>query len=186
MSKQLKADLSIFSITIIWGSSFIVMKNISDDIPAYAYLAMRFLVASIILAIVFNKRLKGINLGDIMRGSLIAVLLYAGMMLQVLGLKTTTASNSAFITGLCVIMVPIISVFLLKKRPPVNAVIGVFLAAVGLFFLTGFQGNWVKGDTLTLICAICFALQIIFIDKFASDMNIYHLAYIQVAATSVF
>ncbi|HHU90341.1 MAG TPA: DMT family transporter [Clostridiaceae bacterium] len=186
MSKQLKADLSIFSITIIWGSSFIVMKNISDDIPAYAYLAMRFLVASIILAIVFNKRLKGINLGDIMRGSLIAVLLYAGMMLQVLGLKTTTASNSAFITGLCVIMVPIISVFLLKKRPPVNAVIGVFLAAVGLFFLTGFQGNWVKGDTLTLICAICFALQIIFIDKFASDMNIYHLAFIQVAATAVF
>src|SRR5690606_30597488 len=121
MSKQLKADLSIFSLTFIWGSSCIVMKNISDDIPAYAYLAMRFLVVSIILAIVFNKRLKGINLGDIMRGSLIAVLLYAGMMLQVLGLKTTTASNSAFITGLCVIMVPIISVFLLKKRPPVNA-----------------------------------------------------------------
>ncbi len=186
MNKQLKADLSIFSITIIWGSSFIVMKNISEDIPAYAYLAMRFLVAAIILAFVFNKGLKGIKLGGIMRGSLIAILLYAGMMLQVLGLKTTTASNSAFITGLCVIMVPIISVFILKKRPPMNAVIGVILAALGLFFLTGFQGNWVIGDTLTLICALCFALQIIFIDKFASDMNIYHLAFIQVAATAVF
>jgi drug/metabolite transporter (DMT)-like permease len=143
-------------------------------------------VASIILTVIFNKNLKGINLSSIMRGSLIGLMLYAGMMLQVLGLKTTTASNSAFITGLCVIMVPVISVFLLKKRPPVNAVLGVFLAAAGLFFLTGFQGDWVIGDTLTLICALCFALQIIFIDKFAPDMNIYHLAFIQVAATAVF
>jgi len=185
MSKQLKADLSIFCITIIWGSSFIVMKNISNDIPAYAYLAMRFLVASIILMFIFNKNLKGINLSGIIRGSIIGLLLYAGMMLQVLGLKTTTASNSAFITGLCVVMVPIISVFLLKKRPPLNAVAGVILAAVGLFFLTGFQGNWVIGDTLTLICALCFALQIIFIDKFASDMNIYHLAFLQVSSAAV-
>jgi len=186
MSKQLKADLSIFCITIIWGSSFIVMKNISDDIPAYAYLAMRFLVASIILAFIFNKNLKGIKLNDIFRGSLIGLLLYVGMMLQVLGLKTTSASNSAFITGLCVVMVPIISVFLLNKRPPLNAVAGVILAALGLFFLTGFQGNWVIGDTLTLICALCFALQIIFIDKFASDMHIYHLAFIQVSTAAVF
>ena len=185
MSKQLKADLSIFCITIIWGSSFIVMKNISNDIPAYAYLAMRFLVASIILMFIFNKNLKGINLSCIIRGSIIGLLLYAGMMLQVLGLKTTTASNSAFITGLCVVMVPIISVFLLKKRPPLNAVAGVILAALGLFFLTGFQGNWTIGDTLTLICALCFALQIIFIDKFASDMPIYHLAFIQVSSAAV-
>ncbi len=185
MSKQLKADLSIFCITIIWGSSFIVMKNISDDIPAYAYLAMRFLVASIIMAFIFNKNLKGISLSSIIRGSLIGLVLYAGMMLQVLGLKTTTASNSAFITGLCVVMVPIISVFLLKKKPPLNAVAGVILAALGLFFLTGFQGNWTIGDTLTLICALCFALQIIFIDKFASDMPIYHLAFIQVSSAAV-
>lgn len=186
MNKQLKADLSIFSITIIWGSSFIVMKNISGDIPAYAYLAMRFLVAAIILALVFNKHLKGINIKSIMRGSLIGLLLYAGMMLQVLGLKTTSASNSALITGLNVVMVPIISVILLKKRPPVNAAFGVVLAALGLFLLTGFQGKWVIGDTLTLACALCFALQIIFIDKFASDMNIYHLAMIQVTAAAIF
>ncbi|MGI6084535.1 MAG: DMT family transporter [Acetivibrionales bacterium] len=186
MTRQLKADLSLLSITVIWGSSFIIMKNISEDIPAYAYLAMRFLVASIVMAIIFNRHLKGINLRDLWRGSLIGLLLYAGMTLQVLGLKTTAASNSAFITGLNVIMVPIISVLLLKKKPPINAVFGVFLAAAGLFLLKGFKGNWVIGDTLTLFCALCFAFQIIFIDKFASDMNIYHLAMIQVAAAAVF
>lgn len=186
MKKQIKADLSIFSITVIWGSSFIIMKNISEDIPAYAYLAMRFSVAAIILTCIFYKHLKGINLKSIIRGSLIGLFLYLGMMLQVLGLKTTSASNSAFITGLNVIMVPIISVLLLKKKPPINAIIGVFLAAVGLFLLTGFQGNWIIGDTLTLACALCFALQIIFIDKFASDMDIYHLALIGVASAAVF
>lgn len=186
MKKQLKADLSIFSITVIWGSSFIIMKNISEDIPAYAYLAMRFSVAAIILTCIFYKHLKGITLRSIIRGSLIGLLLYLGMMLQVLGLKTTSASNSAFITGLNVIMVPIISVLLLKKKPPINAIIGVFLASVGLFLLTGFQGNWIIGDTLTLACALCFALQIIFIDKFASDMDIYHLALIGVASAAVF
>ncbi|NLB79677.1 MAG: EamA family transporter, partial [Clostridiaceae bacterium] len=100
MKKQIKADLSIFSITVIWGSSFIIMKNISEDIPAYAYLAMRFSVATIILTCIFYKHLKGITLRSIIRGSLIGLLLYLGMMLQVLGLKTTSASNSAFITGL--------------------------------------------------------------------------------------
>ncbi len=186
MTKQLKADLSIFSITIIWGSSFIVMKNISEDIPAYVYLAMRFSVAAIVLTIIFYKHLKKMSLRNIIRGSLIGFILYTAMMLQVLGLKSTTASNSALITGLNVIMVPIISVLLLKKRPPINAIIGVFLAALGLFLLTGFQGNWRMGDTLTLACALCFALQIIFIDKFASDMDIYHLALIQVASAAVF
>lgn len=186
MTKQLKADLAILSITVVWGSSFIIMKNISDDIPAYAYLALRFSVATILLVAVFNKQLKGINFKALWSGSLVGLMLYAGMMLQVTGLKTTSASNSAFITGLNVIMVPIISVLLLKKKPPINALIGVALATFGLFVLKGFTGNWVIGDSLTLLCALCFALQIIFIDKFASDVNIYQLAIIQIASAAVF
>lgn len=186
MSKQLKADLAILSITVVWGSSFIIMKNITEDIPPYAYLALRFLVATIILVAVFHKQLKSINFKALWSGSLIGLTLYAGMMLQVTGLKTTSASNSAFITGLNVIMVPIISVLLLRKRPPLNALIGVALAALGLFALKGFSGSWAIGDSLTLLCALCFALQIIFIDKFATDVNIYQLAIIQIASAAFF
>ncbi len=186
MTKQLKADLAILSITLVWGSSFIIMKNITDDIPAYAYLALRFSVATILLVAVFYKQLKTINFKALWSGSLVGLMLYAGMMLQVIGLKTTSASNSAFITGLNVIMVPIISVLLLKKKPPLNALIGVALATLGLFVLKGFTGSWVIGDSLTLLCALCFALQIIFIDKFASDVNIYHLAIIQIASAAVY
>ncbi len=185
MTKQLKADLAILGITVVWGSSFIIMKNITEDIPPYAYLALRFLVAAIILAAVFHKQLKTIDLKSIWSGSVVGLTLYAGMMLQVVGLKTTSASNSAFITGLNVIMVPVISVLLLKKRPSMKAFTGAVLAVSGLFVLKGFSGTWTVGDTLTLLCALCFALQIIFIDKFASDVNIYHLAVVQVASAAV-
>lgn len=186
MTKQLKADLSILSITVVWGSSFIFMKNISEDIPAYAFLALRFLVAGILMAAIFFRHLKGINLKSLLSGSFIGLILYGGMMLQVIGLKTTTASNSAFITGLNVIMVPIISATLLKKRPPMNALFGVVLATLGLFVLKGFTGVWGIGDTYTLLCAVCFALQIIFIDKFASDIDTYQLAIVQICSAALF
>lgn len=185
MTKQHKADLAILGITVVWGSTFILMKNITDDIPAYSFLALRFLVAAAVMAAVFHRKLKSIDIRTIWRGSLVGLTLYAGMMLQVIGLKTTSASNSAFITGLNVIMVPVISVILLKKKPPIKALIGVALASLGLFALKGFSGNWTIGDSLTLLCALCFALQIIFIDKFASDVNICNLAIVQIASAAV-
>ena len=185
MTKQLKADLSLLSITVVWGSSFIIMKNISEDLPAYVYLTLRFSVAGILMLLLFHKRLKTLKLKTLLSGCVIGFLIYGGMMLQVMGLQTTSASNSGFITGLNVVMVPILSATLLKKKPPVSAVIGVIMAAVGLFIMKGFTGSWVIGDTYTLLCAVCFALQIIFIDKFASDMDEYQLAVIQIIFAAV-
>ncbi len=185
MTKQIKADLSLLSITLVWGSSFIIMKNISEDIPAYAYLTLRFGVAGLLLILLFHKKLKTLSLKALWSGSLVGLFLYAGMMLQVIGLKTTTASNSAFITGLNVVMVPIISATLLRKKPPLNAVVGVIFATIGLFVLKGFQGEWSVGDALTLLCAVCFALQIILIDKFASHVDIYQLAVVQVVSAAL-
>lgn len=186
MTKQLKADLAILSITIVWGSSFIIMKNISADIPPYAYLTLRFLVAGLVMFLTFLSQFKCVTGKTLFGGILVGFLLYGGMILQVTGLKTTSASNSAFITGLSVVMVPIFSATLLKKKPPLNAVFGVALATVGLFALKGFTGQWCIGDTLTLLCAVCFAFQIICIDKYAQDVNIYQFATIQMIAAAVF
>ncbi len=186
MTKQFKAELAILSITLVWGSSFIIMKNISADIPAYAYLTLRFAVAGLVMFLIFNKHLKNITKKTLWSGILVGFTIYCGMILQVIGLKTTSASNSAFITGLNVVMVPIISATLLKKKPPLNAVIGVVLATFGLFALKGFTGQWRIGDTLTLLCAVCFAFQIIFIDKYAQDVHIYQFATVQMFAAAIF
>jgi len=186
MTRQHKADLAILSITVVWGSSFILMKNITGNIPFYAYLFLRFSVAGILLALIFARQIMEITIKALLQGTVIGFTLFAGMSLQYIGLNYTSASHSAFITGLNVVMVPVISALYLKKKPPVRAVIGVLLATAGLFFLSGgFTGNWNVGDTLTLLCAVCFALQIIFIDKFTQQTDARHLAVVQILSAAL-
>lgn len=185
MSHHWKADLSILVITIIWGSSFILMKNLLDYTPVFTYLAIRFLLASVIICLIFYKRLKNINRTSIKWGILTGLTLFGGMALQVTGLKYTTASNSGFITGLNVVMVPVFSAVFLKKKPSSHAVAGVLMAAAGLFFLTGgvqFQFN--KGDFLTLLCAVCFAFLIIFNDRGTSEADPVQIAIVQISSAA--
>lgn len=186
MTRQLKADLAILSITVVWGSSFILMKNITGNIPFYAYLFLRFSVAGAILFLIFIKTLRNMNKRVLIQGSVIGFCLFAGMALQYMGLSFTSASNSAFITGLNVVMVPVISAVFLRKAPPFKAVVGVLLATAGLFLLSGgFTGSWNRGDTLTMLCAVCFAFQIIFIDKFAATSDTRQLAFVQIVSAAI-
>jgi len=181
MPKNLKADLSLLLVTAIWGSSFTLMKNVLDHIPTFAYLSLRFIIASIILIAVFYKNLKYINKKAIICGCIIGFMLFGGMALQVSGLYFTSASNSAFITGLSVIMVPIFSAVILKKRPDRSSVIGVIMAFTGLFFLSGgLDFSFNIGDFLTLLCAVCFALQVIFIDRYNKEQDPILLSLIQI------
>lgn len=186
MTRQTKADLAILGITVVWGSSFILMKNITGNIPYYAYLFIRFSIAGIILAMIFMRQLGKIRLKALAQGTVIGFTLFGGMSLQYIGLNYTSASHSAFITGLNVVMVPVISAFYLKKKPPAKAVVGVLLATAGLFLLSGgFTGQWNFGDTLTLLCAVCFALQIIFIDKFTQESDARQLSVVQIISAAI-
>lgn len=181
MSKQIRADIFLLLITAIWGASFPLMKNVLDYINSFAFLSLRFIIAAIILAVIFFKNFASINRKIVVCGFITGFMLFAGMVLQVTGLRFTTASNSAFITGLNVVLVPVISSTLLRKKPDINSTIGVTLAAAGLFFLSGgldFSFNF--GDFLTLLCAVAFAMQIIFIDKFTNEHSPVLLAVLQI------
>jgi drug/metabolite transporter (DMT)-like permease len=137
MTKQIKADLSLLAITAIWGSSFALMKNVLDYMPSFAYLALRFLIAAAVMVAIFHREFRNLNKKVLLYGCILGLMLFGGMALQVTGLYFTTASNSAFITGLNVIMVPVISALVLRKKPDIASVIGVILAFAGLFLLTG-------------------------------------------------
>ena len=181
MSNRAKAEMTIFMITAIWGSSFIIMKNLLDDIPVFTYLTLRFAVASVALFFIFFRSLRIMKKRTLVLGIAIGLMLFLGMSLQVYGLKYTTASRSAFITGLNVVMVPVISSVFLKKKPGLNSLIGVMLAVGGLFFLSGgLQGRYNIGDILTLLCAFCFAFQIILVDYSVAKEDAGCLALIQV------
>jgi drug/metabolite transporter (DMT)-like permease len=181
MSKKSIADLTLLAITIFWGASFPLMKNILEYIPAYAYITIRFFLAAAVLTVIFHKDLKKINKQVIKYGSIIGLCMFAGTSLQVVGLYTTSASNSAFITGLNVLIVPVIAAVMLKKKPDKASLFGIMIAFTGLFFLSGgVDFNFNIGDFLTFLCAICWAFQIIFIDKFARLADTRLLALVQV------
>ena len=171
------------------------MKNVLDYLPSFAYLAMRFLIATAVLAVVFRKSFKNTNPKTLILGGVLGVFLFALMAFQVVGLYYTSASNSAFITGANVVMVPIVSAFFLRKKPDITSVIGVIMAFVGLFFLTGildfaasglllnFSVNF--GDLLTFGCAIFVTIQIIFIDKFTQNHDPKVLSVMQIGFATV-
>ncbi len=186
MTKKLKADALLLIITVVWGSSFPLMKMILSYLPAFGYMALRFLLAAFILAAIFHRNFRHFRKRTLLYGCILGLFMFAGMALQVNGLFTTTASNSGFITGLNVVIVPFISAFILKKKPDGASLIGVLTAFVGLFFLSGglsFKFN--IGDLLTFLCSICWAFQIIFIDRFTEKEDAPLMAIMQVGFTGV-
>ena len=186
MSKKLRADILLIIITVFWGSSFPLMKMVLEYLPAYAYLSLRFILATVLLLIIFHKRLRFITRRTIIYGSIIGLFMFSGMAFQVNGLFTTTASNSGFITGLNVVMVPIISAYILKKKPDRASVFGVIIAFAGLFILSGgISLSFNIGDLLTFLCSICWAFQIIFNDKFNACEEAPLLAIMQIGFTGI-
>lgn len=184
--KGIQAEIYLLVIVIIWGSTFALIKGVIDLIPPYTYLTYRFLLAALILILVFWKRIKEINIMVLKKGSLIGIFLFLGYTLQTVGLKYTTATKAGFITGLSVVLVPIISHFFIKEKINRNSVIGVVLAFIGLWFLnysSSFSFN--LGDFLVLLCAVSFAMHIISVGLFSKKLDYVLLAITQITVVFV-
>ncbi len=182
----IKADASLLAVVVVWGITFVVVKNALTDIGVFSFLAIRFCIAFIFLAIVFWRKLPQINRSTLKAAGIISIFLFAGYAFQTLGLIYTTASNSGFITGMSVIMVPCFYIMLTRKRPGIGAVAGVCLAVSGLALLTldnyNFSLNY--GDLLTFFCAISFALHIICVGIFAPKLDAQLLTLLQIGLTT--
>ena len=172
------ADLALLLVTLIWGSTFVMVKDAVASYPVFAFLALRFSFAALALlplALIRRKSvapLRGVGRAAILRGAvaplLIGVALFAGYGFQTVGLQQTTPAKAGFITGLAVVMVPLASAFFLHQAPGRNAWIGVCLALAGLALLT-LQANLrpSAGDLLVLACAVAFAAHILLTGRFA-------------------
>ncbi|ERM92690.1 DMT family permease [Caldanaerobacter subterraneus subsp. yonseiensis KB-1] len=186
MSKQLQSDIVLTLVTMIWGSTFIIVKNAIQSLPVYNFLFIRFLLAFLLLAAIFYKKLKKIDKSTLIAASLIGTMLFLGYAFQTMGLLYTTASKSGFITGFSVVLVPILEAILLKRKPTKAATVGVVLAFIGLILLTTNIDLSINiGDFLTLLCAFAFAMHIVLISKYASKMDTYLLATIQIGMVAL-
>ncbi len=187
MSRVLKFDLLLLAFTAIWGLSFPITKNTLVYTPVFSFLSLRFVCAAIILIAVFYKKLRLINIKNILYGSVIGLMLFGSLVFQVSSLRFTSASNSAFISGLSVVFVPLVSARFSKKKPDLPSIVGVIIALIGLFFISGglnFKFN--LGDLFALICAICITFQIIFIDIFSSKCDPALIGVFQVVFCAIF
>jgi drug/metabolite transporter (DMT)-like permease len=184
--KMLKADLSLVFIVMIWGTTFPLMKIALGNVNPFYFISLRFITAFIVLSLLLNKRLKKINFRTFKIGSFLGLWLFFGYAFQIYGLQFTTASRSGFITGLSVIVVPILSIFILKEIPSLSSWFGVLLALTGMYFLTGFtEAGFNYGDLLTFFCAVSIALQIVFLSKYIKDEDPLVITWLQITTVMV-
>ena len=134
--KSILADMSLLLVAIIWGSGFIVNKNALDYMDPIYILVLRFTLSSILMGIIFWKRLVKIKLQDLKAGVVIGIFLFLAFLAQTIGLQYTTVSKQAFITASNVVMVPFIYWFVSKKNPDIYEIIAAILCFIGIGILS--------------------------------------------------
>lgn len=187
LNKKTIASLGLIFVTIIWGSSFVVMKNSVSQISPIYLMAIRFSIASLALVIVFFPRLKRIKRAILWPGLVCGFWLSISYIFQTYGLRYTTASNNAFITTLYVIIVPFLNFLLYKAKISRKSIFAAGLAVVGIGFLSlnGGISHVNIGDILTLICSFCYAIQILYIDIYTKKYNPVELTIIQLPCAAI-
>ena len=186
MRKQLLADLSLLAVVIVWGYTFVAIKNALAGITPFNFIALRFIMALIILIVIFRKRLSGLNRYILLRGSIVGIFLFFAYAFQTAGLKYTTASNAGFITGFSVVLVPVFSALILKARPSIESTVGVVCAIAGLFFLSYNEGYVInKGDILVLFCALAVAFHILTVGYYTKKMDSILLTIVQIGVVTI-
>lgn len=184
--RSLLADFSLLLVALFWGSNFVITKGALDAITPFAYLGIRFILASLILAVVFWPKMLRLTRRDLLCGSVVGAFLFSGFALQTIGLLYTTPAKSGFITGISVVIVPFMCYAVKRVSPGWWSFAGGFLAAGGLFLLSA-NDRWGLefGDGLTLAAAFLFAAHIISIDAYAPRTDPVVLAFGQIAFTGL-
>ena len=188
VSKEGLADITLLGVSIIWGGTFPLIKVALQDSSPYAFLSLRFLIATLILAIVFRKEVASTSRDALKAGCLIGAFIFIGYITQTVGLKYTTASKSGFITGLYVVFTPILAYPILKATLQRRLILAVLLASIGLFLLSGIDPRGLSmnyGDFLTLVCAIAYAFSVVLISKYAKKHSSSVLATTQTFTTCI-
>lgn len=188
--KTWQADVLLSAVTAVWGATFPLVKNATDvvhgGVPTYWFLAARFSLATLLLGILFWRRLAHLPWRTWAAGALVGVFLFAGYAFQTVGMTYTSSSKAGFITGLCVVLVPVLSVIWLRNKPAPGAWLGVGTATVGLGVLS-LNADLVPtyGDFLVFLCAISFALHITAVSRYSGNHDSVALAVIQIGMAAV-
>jgi drug/metabolite transporter (DMT)-like permease len=161
------ALLVLLLVTAVWGVTFVQVKDAVAVYPFFAFLALRFAIAGGTLAVPGAARLRRLGRAGALSGILAGALLGAGYALQTAGLERTTVSSTGFITGLYVVLTPLLALAVFRTRAGRGAWLGVLLATAGLALLAGIHRGSLLGDLLVLAGAAVYSLQIVLMERYA-------------------
>lgn len=179
--KTYLARAALVCAPIIWGVSFVMVKDLTDVIGVHLLLAIRFLCASMLLSIIYFPRLRTLDRGSILRGALLGLLLFASYALQTYGVCYTTPGKNAFLTGVYVVLVPFIYWITAHRRPTFFNLLAAAFSIVGIALASldsGFDRINI-GDALTLIGGVTFAIHIVCVNRFTESRDPIPLTIVQ-------
>jgi drug/metabolite transporter (DMT)-like permease len=187
--RKLKADLLLICCTLIWGATFVLVKDALASASVFVFLALRFLLATVVLILMYGRELRTVGAGGFRAGAVMGCFMFGGYAFQTAGLALTTPSKAAFITGFFVVLVPVLLALFGSRRVPLWVWFGALLAFAGLYFLAVPPSGLAalnRGDLLILACAFLFALHVISIGHYSIRYSTGALTLIQVAITTLF
>lgn len=182
-----RAELALIGVTMIWGTTFLLVHIAMTVSGPYFFVGLRFGTAALVMLPFAWGALKGFTATEIKAGLLVGVSIAVGYVLQTMGLQTIPSSKSAFITALYVPLVPILQWLVLRRPPSLMAWAGAGLAFAGMLALAGPQGlseGLGKGEWLTIISTIVIAAEIIAISHFAPQVDARRVTILQLATAS--
>ncbi|MFL5781442.1 MAG: DMT family transporter [Thermoleophilaceae bacterium] len=181
----MRAQLALVGIAAVWGLTFVMVQDAVERLPVMAFLGYRFVPAALLVAVVFHRRLRALSREGWLAGLAMGAFLTAGYVLQTLGLEHTSASNAGFITGLFVVITPLIVAVVLRERIGGAAWAAAIVSAVGLYLLSGTDGLG-YGDGLVLLCAVAFSAHIVVTGAAAGRHDVGALLAVQLGVCGIF
>ncbi len=174
--------LALIAVTAVWGVTFVQVKDAVDVYPLFAFLAVRYAIATGVLAVAGGRRVLTLGRSGIAAGAVLGGLLGLGIGLQTAGLERTTVSSTGFITGLYVVLTPLFGLLLFRTTVGLEVWAGVVLAVVGLALLSGVDVGSPVGDLLVLASAAAQALQIVMVERYANRYDVIALVLVEMGA----
>lgn len=195
-SNKFTGEFALLLVTIFWGATFVIVKGALNDTSPMIFVGFRFLSASILFIPFIFYKIKKVDSGSIKAGIILGVLLFISFALQTIGLQYTSATKSGFLTGTLVVLIPFFQIFIKKKYPTKGALLGALFVFVGIFILSGSNksiylllnelgSNFTAGDFLTLLCALFFAVHVVYLDVFSNKYDYWILTFAQLFVTAI-
>jgi len=173
------------AVALIWGGAFLSMKGTLERLDVNSFLAWRFLIATLLLILIRPSVLKKINLPFFKKGVILGLFLSSGYIFQSFGLTLTTVSNTGFITGLYVVLTPLIAAVILRKNITLVEWFAVLVATIGLALLSLNGLQFGLGEFLVLVSALLFAFHIVGLGEWSKGLDAYALTVLQLGTCAV-